>query len=106
MFEKKELAEWLSKFWFAARTQDIKNLQMYTVNSLKSFKYGLNRLLKKKGHEYDITKSPNFATCMDNFDLACKELKANGKAFVKNYEEIEDEGKYKLFSSILFSKTP
>ena len=39
---EKELTDWLRKFWFGARKADE---ELYTVNSLKSFKYGLNRLL-------------------------------------------------------------
>ena len=38
LFEEVELADWLSKFWFAACTQE-NTQQFYSVNSLKSFKY-------------------------------------------------------------------
>ena len=37
---------------------------------------------------------------MKDFDLACLELKQNGKGYNKNYEEIEDEGKYSDISTI------
>ena len=94
-FEEKELADWLSKFWFGARKAD---KGLYTVNSLKSLKYGLNRLLGKHRHEFDITKLLNFVQCMKNFDVVCLELKQQGKGFVKNYEEIKDEGNYSIFS--------
>ena len=56
-FEEDELADWLSKFWFGARQADE---ELYTVNLLKSLKYGLNRVWRKHGHAFDITKSPNF----------------------------------------------
>ena len=34
---------------------------------------------------------------MTDFNLACLELKQNGKGFVKNYDQIEDEGKCEEF---------
>ena len=37
---------------------------------------------------------------MKDFDLTCLELKQNGKGFIKNYDEIEDEGKYIVFPTI------
>ena len=58
-------------------------------------------MLRKHGHKFDITKSPNFMQCMKNFDLACLELKQQGKGYIKNYEEIDDEGKYIAFSTII-----
>ena len=57
LLDEQELDEWLSKFWFGARTV---NNELYTVNSLKSFKYGLKRHLQKIGHAYDITKDTAF----------------------------------------------
>ena len=94
-FEEKELADWLSKFWFGARTipeNDEEEGEMYSVNTLRNFKYAINRILRKKGHEYDITKSANFKNCMDSFNDAIKELKENGKGFVNSAEEILEEG--------------
>ena len=96
-FEEKELSEWLSKFWFGARTKptkDQKEGEHYTVNSLRSFKYAINRILRKKGHEYDITKSAIFKSCMEAFDIAIKELKEHGKGYTKSSEEITEEGKF------------
>ena len=54
-------------------------------------------LLTKHSHAFDITKSPGFLKCMKDFDLACLELKQNGNGYIKNYDEIEDEGKYTVF---------
>ena len=54
LFEEDELDNWLAKFWFGACTT--KGDDFYTVNSLKSFKYGLKRHLQKIGHAYNITK--------------------------------------------------
>ena len=43
LFEESELSDWLCKFWFVARKKDG---EMYTVNSLKSFKYAISHHLK------------------------------------------------------------
>ena len=45
---------------------------------------------------------------MDNFDLACKELKQHGKGYVMNYDEIEDKGNYIFhpIHNLNNSKTP
>lgn len=96
-FEEKELCDWLSKFWFRARTipdKENEEGEFYSVNTLRNFKYALNRILKKHGHEFDITKSPNFKCAMDAFDNAVKELKEHGKGHVKSAEEITEDGKY------------
>ena len=95
LFEEEELSKMLSKFWFAARKKpDTNNSEneMYSVSTLCSFKYAINRILKKKDHEYDITKSPNFKPCMDAFEDAVKELKEHGKGHVNSADEITDEG--------------
>ena len=91
LFEEAELDNWLSKFWFGAFTSTD---ELYTVNSLKSFKYGLKRHLQNIGHAFDITKDAMFKNSQKAFAMACKELKEEGKGFVKNHEEIEDEGNY------------
>ena len=95
LFEEEELSKMLSKFWFAARKKPEPNKtenEMYSVSTLRSFKYAINRILKKKGHEYDITKSPNFKSCMDAFEDAIKELKEHGTGHVNSADEITDEG--------------
>ena len=48
--------------------------------------------MKKYGHAYDITKSPEFKPAMDAFEDAVKELKENGKGSVKSAEEITEDG--------------
>ena len=104
-FEERELCTWLSKFWFGARTVPDKNEQegeMYSVNTMRNFKYALNRILKKYGHAYDITKSPEFKPAMDAFDDAMKELKENGKGHVNSAEEISEDGKHKMFLFNIF----
>lgn len=83
----------LCKFWFEARQQ---NEDMYNVNSLKSIRYGINRNLKKKGKQNDITKSDCFIKNQEAFQDACRELKSLGYGFVKHYEEIKGAGNYHL----------
>ena len=80
LFEEPELNDWLKKFWFAARKKrkDSEDGQ-YSVNSLQYktvFKVSNTDLtvLKKMGHEYDITKGPSFQGAMDVFKDACTEL--------------------------------
>ena len=71
-FEEPELDNWLAKFWLCVRkdendsdTEDEdsqnkpldpqKKSLMYSANTLRSFRYGLNRILRSKGHLYKIT---------------------------------------------------
>ena len=85
-FNEPELSSWLSKFWFGARMNE-EEPKLYTVSSMKNFKYSFNRILRKAEHEFDIMKSPSFKSCMEAFDNAMQ-----GKGFVKNQEEINEEG--------------
>ena len=74
---------------------------MYSVNTLCNFKYALNRILRKKDHEFHITKSPSFKPMMDAFNDACKELKENGKGYINSAEEITEEGKLHIDKSTI-----
>ena len=65
---------------------------MYSVSTLSSLKYAINHILMKKGHEFDITKSPNFKLCMDTFEDTVKELKEHSKEHVNSAAEITKEG--------------
>ena len=99
-FEEDELSQWLSKFWFGVRMMPEDNEEeekFYSVSTLRSFKYAINRILKKHGHAFDITKSPFFKPCMDSFNDAIKELKEAGRGHVKVKEEISEEGISCLF---------
>ena len=103
-----ELDMYLAKVWFGARkeTSETKgpgdaehddNLSdtMYKANSLRNFKYGLNRILRAKGHLYDITnkQTASFQKSQQAFLHAMKELKEQGKANVDSYTEITKEGR-------------
>ena len=79
----------LGKFWFEVRQANKKH---YTVQSLHHIRYGINRLLKSKGKEFDITTHPDFTKSQDAFEDACKRLKKLGFGHVKHYKEIIPKG--------------
>ena len=81
----------LGKFWFEVRQA---NKQHYTVQSLHHIRYGLNRLFKSKGKDYDITTSPLFSKSQDLFEDACKRLKRLGFGHIQHYKEIIPKGNY------------
>ena len=105
-FEEPELDNWLAKFWLCVRKSDEETDsereetgdpeqkdRMYSANTLRSFRYGLNRLLRVKGHLYKITeKGTSFMKSDEAFKLAIKELKMEGKAEVHSHPEITEEG--------------
>ena len=104
-YEEPELDNYLAKFWFGARkspdsdyesdTEDPerKNL-MYSANTMRSFRYSLNQILKGKGHESDIMNknSLSFKCSQQAFLDSQKELKSLGKAEVHSAPEITEEG--------------
>ena len=104
-YEEPQLDKWLAKFWLCVRKPDDsdtesdveedpdKKTNMYSANTLRSFRYGLNRLLRSKGHLYKITeKGTSFLKSDEAFKLAIKELKMEGKAEVHSHPEITEEG--------------
>ena len=113
-FTEPELDTYLAKFWFGARkdgndeeTTDAESdpqlkSRMYKANTLKNFRYGLNWILKSKGHLYDITdkKTASFVKSQQAFNDAIKELKIEGKGEVTNYPEITEEGKTWFYISM------
>ena len=117
-YQEPELDNFLSKFWFGARkdpdsdyesdTEDPERHKlMYTANTMKSFRYNLNRILKNKGHEYDImnTHSLSFKKFQQAFMDSQKELKALGKGEIKSAPEITEEGQSCLLY-LLMNDTP
>lgn len=79
----------LEKFWFETRQQ---NGERYTVNSLQNLRYAINRNLKKRGAEFDITKTELFAKSQQAFEDACRLLKKLGFGNAKHYDEIKPAG--------------
>ena len=108
-YTEPELDNYLSKFYLGARKfatdtdptfdedPDQKS-RKYSANSLKDFRYALNRILKQKGHLYDIISEngTSFKKSNDAYKIAMKELKEEGKAEVKSHPEIA-EGKNMIF---------
>ena len=104
-YDEPTLDEALAKFWFGAckdlcddidktgEDPEMKN-RLCSANTLKSFRYGINRILKSKGHLYDIIdlKTASFTKSQKAFADALKELKSEGKADVHSYPEIDEEG--------------
>ena len=91
-FTEAELNCHLNTFWLNAKT--VKN-EPYSASSLEMICYGLNRSLKRYGHNFDITKKEctSFTKSIKAFEDAQKELLGIGKGCVKNYKEIEPHRK-------------
>ena len=106
-YDEPTLDECLAKFWYGA-SKDIceqsgdndddpeLKKKLYSVNTLKNFCYGLNKILKSKGHSHDIIdrKTASVTRSQKAFANALKELKSEGKAEVHSFPEIEEEGKF------------
>ena len=106
LYDEEELDSMLSKFWFGAQkdadseedtdTEDPKKTNlMYSANTMKNFRYALNRILKNKGHLYDIMSKAtlSFKHSQQAFLDSQKELKELGKAEIKSAPEITEDGK-------------
>ena len=104
-YEEPELDKMLEQFWFGAR-KDI-NLEsdneseaandedlLYSANTMKNFRYALNRILKNKGHLYDIINTSNlsFKRSQKAFFASQKELKEKGKGQIYSAPEITEAG--------------
>ena len=102
-----ELDNYLAKFWFGARkdcdfSDDEDDFEAdpylkklyYSANTLRNFRYSINRILKQKGTPFDIIakSNPDFNTSRQAFTDALKELKKEGKGDVKSKKEITAEG--------------
>ena len=108
-YSEPRLDEYLAKFWFGVRKEDADDQEtsesdpqmkerLYKANSLRNIRYSLNRVLKSKGHLYDITNknTASFQKSQKAFNDAIKELKAEVKGDVKSHPEIEETGKFVL----------
>ena len=104
-YDEEELDSMLCKFWFGARKDpdsndvsdeedDQKTNLMYSANTMKSFRYALNRILKTKGHLYDIMSkcSLSFNKSQKAFLDSQKELKQLGKGEIHSAPEISEAG--------------
>ena len=101
-YDDEKLCYHLSKFWWAVHTDDD---DYFKVGSLDTIRHALNRALKKKGKQFDITddKHPIFSKCCKSFKDACADLKKRGKGFVKHTPEISMTGKQFLHRYTLYT---
>ena len=77
---------------------------MYSANTMRSLHYALNRILKFKGHEYDIMNkhSLSFKKSQQTFLDSQKELKALGKGEIHSIPEITEDSKHTETSRFCF----
>ena len=80
---EQDLDKLLCKFWFEVRTTDG---DYYSIGSLESLRYGINRIFQERGHEFDIIRGPAFKKIQIKFTEACTELKAKGKGICIPYK--------------------
>lgn len=95
LYPVKDLDNYLGKFFLGIEKEQG---QKYKLNTLQSFRYGLNRLLKKRGYNMDITKDAAFANSQRCYAAACLELKEIGLGVVDSAPEITDDGKSKYLA--------
>ena len=114
LYDEEDLDNMLSKFWFGARKDADDNYEsdpednqrqglMYSANTMRNFRYSINRILKSKGHNYDIIRpnSLSFQQSQRAFNASQKELKELGKAQVHSAIEINETGRYNQTSVFL-----
>ena len=94
-YSVEKLNKYLSTFWFSVRTD---SGDLYCLKTLEGLRYSINRLLKRKGAQFDICSraSEGFVTSNLAFEAAKKELKQEGKGVVKHIPDIAPERKCKL----------
>lgn len=88
-FSIQKLDKLLCNFYFEVRTVEG---DRYKTASLGALRYGINRMLQKKGYDFDIIHGPEFCRSSSAFSDACKELKAMGKGKRDSYKEITLKG--------------
>ena len=89
---KDELDGHLSKFWFATRQTKIDEAtnkpKKYHVQTMKTMRYALNRVLWENGSSLDIITDPALRKSQIAFSDCCKELKEEGYGYVKPTDKI------------------
>ena len=93
LWDEEKINKYLGKFWFEVKTQDG---DYYRVSTLEHLHYGLNRCLKRKGHAYNILKSPQFKHLQEQLVYAWKHLKSLGYGYIELYKEIKPAGSFKF----------
>ena len=91
LYPTEDLDQWLGKFYIGARKEDG---ELYKLSSMTSLRYGLQRVLNKKGLKMDILKSAQFKWSQHAFSTASTELVKEGKGGIVSAAEISEAGKY------------
>ena len=101
-YSKKDIDQALTGFYVEARTREG---QLYKKTSLESFRYGLNRYLKRSSQcpTFDLLKDPDFSNSNESFKVALQELKAEGKAEIIHYPPLTETDRQKLYTSVFFN---
>ena len=101
-FTKGELDTTLSSFYIEARTRQG---DLYKATSMQSFRYGLNRYLKKTEEHTrtDLILDAAFVASNESFKVAMQEIKKAGKAEIDRFPPITEADRQKLYSSLLFN---
>ena len=90
LMTESELDKILSKLWFEVRTCEG---DRYKASSLGSLRYGINRNLHEKGHEFDTVQDSSFKESCKDFETTSKELKSLAYGDIESYKEILPSGK-------------
>ena len=97
--EKKELAQTLKTFYVEARKKDGSS---YSMGSLKTLRFGLNRHFKST-RGIDIINDVEFNEANKVFTAQCVQLKKDGQAKVQHKPTILDDDLKKLYESGVFN---
>ena len=100
-YSKEELDRVLRGFYLEARTKDG---QLYKKSSIESFRYSLNRFLKRTPttQNFDLLNDSDFSKSNESFKIAVREIKAAGKAEITHYPALSDADREKLYTSVYF----
>ena len=102
--EKKELAQTLKTFYVEARKKD--GGSSYSMGSLKTLRFGLNRHFKST-RGIDIINDVEFNEANKVLTAQCVQLKKDGRAKVQHKPPILDDDLKKLYESgVLYSDHP
>ncbi|XP_066912491.1 uncharacterized protein [Clytia hemisphaerica] len=97
----KQLNDILVHFYINTRRT---NGEKYKAASMENYRHSLNRYLQTPPIErkIDIIKDPAFREANISYKAAIKELKQEGKGYVKHYPIISDSDLQKMYQSMYF----
>ena len=94
-YPHEDLDKILVKFWFSICKKNSKDgtPEFYLKNTLQNIWHALNRNVCDPGHRVEIPKDSKYVDSQKAYKDAYKELKAQGRAVVRSYPEINHKGK-------------